>query len=96
MSRLRSECYPATGDVCVAKSPRNAYTYDLVGNRTSETSRTVVGTKATTVTTDCTYDAADELLTKSVAGTATVMTALIEFPQSCSADSSGRRYTDLF
>jgi len=72
VSRLRSECYPATGDVCVAKSPRNAYTYDLVGNRTSETSRTVVGTKATTVKTDYTYDAADELLTKSVDGTATV------------------------
>jgi len=72
VSRLRAECYPATGDVCVAKSPRNAYTYDLVGNRTSETSRTVFGTKATTVATDYTYDAAHQLLTKSVGGTATV------------------------
>ncbi|NYI41875.1 RHS repeat-associated core domain-containing protein [Demequina lutea] len=75
VSRLRSECYPATGDVCTGKSPRNAYTYDLVGNRATETSRTVVGTKATTVSTvstDYAYDAADELLTKSVDGTATV------------------------
>ena len=70
VSRLRTECYPVTGDVCVAKSPRNAYTYDKVGNRTSETSRTVVGTKATTVVTDYTYDAAYELLTESVGGDA--------------------------
>ena len=56
----------------MAKSPRSAYTYDLVGNRTSETSRTVVGTQATTVTTDYTYDAAYQLLTQSVAGTPTV------------------------
>jgi RHS repeat-associated protein len=72
VSRLRSECYPATGAVCTAKAPRNAYTYDLVGNRTTETARTVVGTKATTVATDYTYDAAYQLLTKSVAGTPTV------------------------
>ena len=72
VSRLRSECYPVSGEVCVAKSPRNAYTYDKVGNRASETSRTVVGTKATTVTTDYTYDAAYQLLTQSVAGTPTV------------------------
>jgi len=69
VSRLRTECYPATGAVCVAKSPRNAYTYDLVGNRATETSRTVTGTKATTVSTDYTYDAAYQLLTKSVGGT---------------------------
>jgi len=72
VSRLRTECYPVTGDVCVAKSPRNAYTYDLVGNRAKETSRTVVGTTATTVVTDYTYDAAYQLLTESVDGTATV------------------------
>jgi|GEM_PF-3574970 len=72
VSRLRTECYPVTGAVCTAKSPRNAYTYDLVGNRATETARTVAGTKATTVSTDYTYDAAYQLLTKSVAGTATV------------------------
>ena len=72
VSRLASECYPVTGDVCVAKSPRNAYTYDLVGNRAAETSRTVVGTKATKVVTDYAYDAAYQLLTASVAGTPTV------------------------
>ncbi len=72
VSRLRAECYPVTGEVCVAKSPRNAYTYDKVGNRATETARTVSGNKATTVTTDYTYDAAYQLLTESVAGTPTV------------------------
>jgi len=72
VSRLRTECYPVTGVACTAKSPRNAYTYDLVGNRATESARTVAGTKATTVSTDYTYDAAYQLLTKSVGGTATV------------------------
>jgi len=71
-SWLRSECYPATGTACVAKSPRNVYTHDLVGNRVTETSRTLVGTRATTVVTDYAYDAAYQLLTESVAGTPTV------------------------
>jgi len=71
VSRLRTECCPELGEVCVAESPRNAYTYDLVGNRATETSRTVVGTKATTVVTDYTYDAAYQLLSQSVAGTPT-------------------------
>jgi RHS repeat-associated protein len=72
VSRLKSECYPATGEVCTAKSPRTSYTYDKVGNRTAESARTVEGTTATTVTTDYAYDAADELLTESVGGVATV------------------------
>jgi|GEM_PF-841583 len=72
VSQLASECYPVSGEACVAKSPRNAYTYDLVGNRTSETSRTVVGETASTVVTDYTYDTAYQLRSESVAGTPTV------------------------
>jgi RHS repeat-associated protein len=72
VSRLKSECYPATGGVCTAKSPRTSYTYDKVGNRTAESVRTVVGNTATTVVTDYTYDAADQLLTESAGGVATV------------------------
>jgi len=72
VSRLSSECYPVSGATCVAKAPRNAYTYDKVGNRATETARTVAGAKATTVTTNYTYDAAYQLLTESVAGAAKV------------------------
>jgi RHS repeat-associated protein len=72
VSRLKSECYPATGGVCTAKSPKTSYAYDKVGNRTAELVRTVVGTTATTAATAYTYDAADQLLTESVGSVATV------------------------
>jgi RHS repeat-associated protein len=72
VSRLKSECYPATGAVCTARSPKTSYTYDKVGNRATESVRTVEGTTATTVVTDYAYDAADELLTESVGSVATV------------------------
>ena len=31
-----------------------------------------------------------------IAASVALVTALSEYPRSCSADSSGRRYTDLF
>ncbi len=72
VGRLRSECYPATGDACTGRSPRNLYTYDVVGNRASAAARTVVGTMATTVKTVYAYDAASQLLKESVGGAAKV------------------------
>jgi RHS repeat-associated protein len=72
VSRLKSECYPATGGVCTGKSPRTSFTYDKVGNRAAQSMRTVAGNTATTVVTDYAYDAADELLTESVGGVAAV------------------------
>ena len=33
VSRLKSECYPTSGDACTGKSPKTSYTYDHVGNR---------------------------------------------------------------
>ncbi|WP_160295443.1 RHS repeat-associated core domain-containing protein [Demequina aurantiaca] len=67
-NRLKYECYPTAGNSCTGKSPRNTYTYDTVGNRTGVTSRTVVGTTATTVVTTSVFDAGDQLLTQSVDG----------------------------
>jgi RHS repeat-associated protein len=72
VSRLTSECYPTAGDSCTSKSPRTSYTYDKVGNRKTQSARTVVGTTASTVSTAYTYDAADELLSQTVAGEPTV------------------------
>ena len=68
VGRLRTECYPASGEVCTSKSPRMVYTYDKVGNRLTDAVRTVSGTRATTVVTDYAYDVADQLLTQSVGG----------------------------
>jgi RHS repeat-associated protein len=70
VSRLKSECYPATGAVCTARSPKTSYTYDKVGNRTAQSVRTVTGNTPTTVSTAYTYDAADQLLTESVGSVA--------------------------
>jgi RHS repeat-associated protein len=71
-NRLKSECYPTSGVMCTGKSPRSTYAYNAVGNRTSKSDRTVVGTVATTVTTASTYDVADQLLTQAVGGAVTV------------------------
>jgi len=48
------------------------YSYDKVGNRTGVVDRTVVGSVATTVTTESVYDGADQLLTTSVGGAVTL------------------------
>ena len=72
VSRLTSECYPTTGGSCTSTSPKTSYTYDKVGNRKTHSTRTVTGTTASTVSTAYTYDAADELLSQTVAGAPTV------------------------
>jgi RHS repeat-associated protein len=72
VSRLTSECHPTTGDTCASKSPKMSYTYDKVGNRKTQVARTLTGTTASTVSTAYAYDAADELVTQTVAGAATV------------------------
>jgi len=72
-NRLTSECYPTSGITCASNSPNTTYTYNVVGDRTKKTDRTVVGTVATTVSTTSTYDVADELLTQAV-GTVTTAT----------------------
>ena len=72
VSRLTSECYPTTGGSCTSAAPKTSYSYDKVGNRKTQSARTVTGTTASTVSTAYTYDAADELLSQSVAGVPTV------------------------
>ena len=72
VSRLTSECYPTTGVSCTGTSPNKSYTYDTVGNRKTQSARTVSGTTATTVSTAYAYDAANELLSQAVAGAPTV------------------------
>ena len=72
VSRLTSECYPATGVSCTSTSPNKSYTYDTVGNRKTLSARTVSGTTASTVSTAYAYDAADQLLSQTVAGAPTV------------------------
>jgi RHS repeat-associated protein len=72
VSRLTSECYPTTGGSCTSAAPKTSYSYDKVGNRKVQSARTVTGTTASTVSTAYTYDAADELLSQSVAGVPTM------------------------
>ena len=57
---------------CTSTSPNKSYTYDTVGNRKTQSARTVSGTTATTVSTAYAYDAANELLSQAVAGAPTV------------------------
>ncbi len=72
VSRIKTECYPTSGDACTAKSPKTSYTYDKVGNRATQSVRTLDGNRVTTQVTAYAYDAADQLVTQAVDGVASV------------------------
>jgi RHS repeat-associated protein len=72
VSRLTSECYPTTGATCTSTAPRTSYIYDKVDNRKTQSVRMLTGATVSTVATAYAYDAADELISQTVAGATTV------------------------
>jgi RHS repeat-associated protein len=68
VGRLTAQCSPAIGSSggCAGLVPGSWFSYDQMGNRTSETVRSGFGQWAGVVRTDSVYDEADQLVSQSV------------------------------